>query len=289
MKLAITLVLLGGCTSLTGGGGTDPVGSAGSAAPKKGGGFAASLSAELSKEGSATPAGSAVLVAPAPAGSAGSAAVPVVVPAAPDPKPSEVKIPEVKPQVAEVDPKTGIPVAGSKVDPKTDPNHSSVPEPIVSHGPGPQPPSPKRAHVEPGPALGAIKLDLEPNWDRDFESAGTISFVLKVPGSSDQRVFLFHYGYDLPNAPGERETYKKFLAEQKQLDVTLDRQRGAAWYLEGTDPDGNPAFRMLVTYGGKRLVCSGSLYKDKASTALGPDLRDKVVNTAKKICETLAL
>ncbi len=46
---------------------------------------------------------------------------------------------------------------------------------------------------------------------------------------------------------------------------------------------------MLVTYGGKRLVCFGSLYKDKVATALGPDLRDKVVNTAKKICETLAL
>jgi hypothetical protein len=284
VKLAITLVLLGGCTSLTGGGGTDPVGSAGSAASKKAGGFSASLSAELSKDGSAASPGSAVTVV-----AAGSASTPAVVPTSPDPKPPAGKPPDVRPQVAEVDPKTGIPVAGSKVDPKTDPNHSSVPEPIVSHGPGPQPPSPKRGHVEPGPALGAIKLDLEPNWDRDFESAGTISFVLKVPGSSDQRVFLFHYGYDLPTAPAERELYKKFLAEQKQLDVTLDRQRGAAWYLEGTDTDGNPAFRMLVTYGGKRLVCSGSLYKDRASTALGPDLRDKVVNTAKKICETLAL
>ena len=288
MKLAITLVLLGGCTSLTGGGGTDPVGSAGSAAPKKGGGFSASLSAELSKDGSATPAGSAAAVAPV---AAGSAAAPAVIPTSPEPKPSDAKPSDVKPSDVkpQVDPRTGIPIAGSKVDPKTDPNHSSVPEPIVSHGPGPQPPSPKRGHVEPGPALGAIKLDLEPNWDRDFESAGTISFVLKVPGSSDQRVFLFHYGYDLPNAPAERELYKKFLAEQKQLDVTLDRQRGAAWYLEGTDTDGNPAFRMLVTYGGKRLICSGSLYKDRASTALGPDLRDKVVNTAKKICETLAL
>jgi hypothetical protein len=46
---------------------------------------------------------------------------------------------------------------------------------------------------------------------------------------------------------------------------------------------------METTYGGKRLVCYGSLYKDKESTAFGPDLRDKVVNAAKKICETLAL
>ena len=102
-------------------------------------------------------------------------------------------------------------------------------------------------------------------------------------------MFAFHYGYDLNGAPADREAYKKFLADQKQLNVTLDRQRGAAWYLEGTDQNGNPGFRMLVTYGGKRLVCYGSLYKDKESTALGPDLRDKVVNTAKKICETLAL
>ncbi|CAN5478120.1 hypothetical protein BH11MYX1_BH11MYX1_18220 [soil metagenome] len=284
MKFAIALVLFGACTSITGGGGTDPVGSAGSAAPKKGSGFSASLSAELSKDGSAT----AATIAPGP-----GSAVPAD-PKQPDAKPADSKPPDskppaVKPQVAEVDPKTGIPVAGSKIDPKTDTNHNSVPEPIVSHGPGPQPPSPKRAHVDPGPSLGAIKLDLEPNWDRDFETAGTISFVLKVPASTDQRVFLFHYGYDLPGAPADRELYKKFLAAQKQLNVTLDRQRGAAWYLEGTDSDSNPAFRMLVTYGGKRLTCSGSLYKDKDSTALGPDLRDKVVNTAKKICETLAL
>jgi len=275
-------MLFRACTSLTGGGGTDPVGSGGSAGPKKGSGFSVSLSTELAS-GSAASAGSAT-----PADSAAPD------PKTPDVKPSgartpDVKTPDVKPQVTEVDPKTGIPVAGSKIDPKTDTNHNSVPEPIVSHGPGPQPPTPTRAHVDPGPSLGAIKLDLEPNWDRDFESAGTISFVLKVPSSTEQRVFLFHYGYDLPAAPTDRELYKKFLADQKQLDVTLDRQRGAAWYLEGTDPEGNPAFRMLVTYGGKRITCSGSLYKDKDSTALGPDLRDKVVNTAKKICETLAL
>jgi hypothetical protein len=45
---------------------------------------------------------------------------------------------------------------------------------------------------------------------------------------------------------------------------------------------------MLQTYGGKRLLCHGSLYKDPASAALG-DLRDKVLMQAKKICETLAL
>ena len=283
MKLAIALVLFGACTSITGGGGTDPVGSGGSAAPRKGSGFSASLSAELAAGSAAAVAAGSAAAGSAAAGSAAAVKV------GSDVKTADVKTPDIKPQVTEVDPKTGIPVAGSKIDPKTDTNHNSVPEPILSHGPGPQPPSPKRAHVDPGPSLGAIKLDLEPNWDRDFESAGTISFVLNVPGSTEKRVFLFHYGYDLPNAPTDRELYKKFLAGQKQLEVTLDRQRGAAWYLEGTDPEGNPAFRMLVTYGGKRITCSGSLYKDKDSTALGPDLRDKVVNTAKKICETLSL
>jgi hypothetical protein len=144
-------------------------------------------------------------------------------------------------------------------------------------------------HVNPPADLAAIKLDLEPNWDRDFDTAGTISFVLRVPNSSDTRLFSFNYGYDYPGAPSDRDAYKKFLSDHRVLDVTLDRQRGAAWYLEGTDAAGQPAFRYLVVYGGKRLVCYGSLYKTHEATALGPDLRDKVVATAKKICETIAL
>jgi hypothetical protein len=150
-------------------------------------------------------------------------------------------------------------------------------------------PADNRHHVNPPADLAAIKIDLEPNWDRDFDEAGTISFVLKVPNSNDTRLFSFKYGYDLTGAPSDREAYKKFLADQKVLTVTVDRQRGAAWYLEGTDGTGSPAFRNLVVYGGKRLVCGGSLYKDKESTALGPDLRDKVVAAAKKICETMQL
>jgi hypothetical protein len=267
---AVLVLLVASCTSITGGGGTDPVGSAGSgsAAAKKPG-FSASLTAELSKdEGSAKPAVTA------------------------DPKTT-------------TDPKTEAPKTGSGEAPKTgtiapdpkstefggknDGNHNSVPEPMVSTEPGPSKPSDKRAHVDPGPALSAIKMDMEPNWDRDFETAGTLSFVLKVPNTSDTREFIFHYGYDMTGAPTDRDAYKKYLADQKVLNVTLDRQRGAAWYLEGTDGNNNPTFRMEVTYGGKRLVCYGSLYKDKESTAFGPDLRDKVVNTAKKICETLAL
>lgn len=271
MKLAIVSALLvGACNSMTGGGGTDPVGNAGSAAPaaKKGG---LSLNAEMSKDGSDTgPATAAKPTADPKTGTVTPAAMTGKITPDEPPKP-DTKAP------------TGA--FGTK----DDGNHNTVPDPIISHEAGPQRPSDKRAHVEPGPLLGAIKLDMEPNWDRDYESAGTISFVLKVPNTNDTRVFAFHYGYDLNGAPTDRDAYKKFLADQKQLNVTLDRQRGAAWYLEGTDQNGNPGFRMLVTYGGKRLVCYGSLYKDKESTALGPDLRDKVVNTAKKICETLAL
>jgi hypothetical protein len=154
---------------------------------------------------------------------------------------------------------------------------------------GPTRPSDTRHHVNPPAELAAIKIDLEPNWDRDFDDPGTISFVLKVPNTNDTRLFSFKYGYDLAGAPADREAYKKFLADQKLLTVTLDRQRGAAWYLEGTDGSGVPAFRYLVLFGGKRLVCGGVLYKDKDSTALGPDLRDKVVAAAKKICETMQL
>jgi len=273
VKLAIISALLLGCNSMTGGGGTDPVGSAGSAAPagaaKKGG---LSLSGEMSKDGSDSP----------PA----AAAKPTGDTKAPDTKPDTTAA---APAKSDDPPKPDTKAPTGAFGTKDDGNHNTVPEPVISHESGPQRPSDKRAHVDPGPALGAVKLDMEPNWDRDYETPGTISFVLKVPNTNDTRVFAFHYGYDLNGAPTDREAYKKFLADQKQLNVTLDRQRGAAWYLEGTDNNGNPGFRMLVTYGGKRLVCYGSLYKDKESTALGPDLRDKVVNTAKKICETLAL
>ncbi|HEX7699965.1 MAG TPA: hypothetical protein VF403_04570, partial [Kofleriaceae bacterium] len=250
----------------------------GSSAPKKSG-FSASLTAEMTKDGSgAAPAMTGSADAKAMTGSAakaGSAAVTTT-----DSKPD----PNIKPATTAPDPKS------TEFGTKNDGNHNSVPEPIVSTEAAPSRPSDKRAHVEPGSALGAIKMDMEPNWDRDYETAGTISFVLKVPNSTDTRVFNFHYGYDVIGAPTDRDAYKKYLADQKVLNVTLDRQRGAAWYLEGTDgATNNPAFRMEVTYGGKRLVCYGSLYKDKESTAFGPDLRDKVVNAAKKICETLAL
>lgn len=267
MKLALLSALLVACTSITGGGGgTDPVGSAGSSAvAAKKPGF--SLNSEMAKD---------------PGSGAGSGATATALAAAgTDPKPTSTTVTDPKPGNAPVDPKT----FGTK----DDGNHNSVPEPIVSKEAGPERPGDKRVHVDPGPQLAAIKLDLEPNWDRDYDTGGTISFVLKVPNTSDMRVFSFHYGYDLAGAPTDREAYKKFLADQKVLSVTLDRQRNAAWYLEGTDDKGNPGFRMLVTFGGKRLVCWGSLYKDKESAQLGPDLRDKVVNTAKKICETLAL
>jgi hypothetical protein len=150
------------------------------------------------------------------------------------------------------------------------------------------PPVAARVPVKPSAEQAAIKMDLEPNWDRDVGEAGTISFVLKVPNSGDTRLFSFHYGVDPASAPADRDAYVKWLADQKILNVTLNRQRGAAWYLEGTDGNGAPAFRTRVTYGGKQLICYGSLYKDGASNQLG-DLRDKVVMAAKKICETMSL
>jgi hypothetical protein len=132
--------------------------------------------------------------------------------------------------------------------------------------------------------LAAIKLNMEPNWDRDVVEAGTISLVEKRSG----KTFTFRYGFDDPRAPVDREQYKKFLEDQKVLKVTLDRQRGAAWYLEGTDGNGAPAFRYLVNYGGKKLICGGSLYKDADSSKLG-DIRDRLVIQAKQICESLSL
>ena len=260
-------VLLVACNSGGGGSVTPMPGSATAPIAKHGsGGFSASLSAEIGED-NATPPTATPTTTPSspPAAPPGSAAPPIVDSAPP--------------------PSAGTTPSIDKNGPVT--NHDvSKPD---TNAAGPDRPSDKYVHVNPPAELAAIKLDMEPNWDRDFATAGTISFVLRVPSSSDTRLFSFSYGYDYPGAPSDRDAYKKFLSDRRVLDVTLDRQKGAAWYLEGNDAAGQPAFRYLVLYGGKRLVCFGSLYKTREATALGPDLRDKVVSAAKKICETIAL
>jgi hypothetical protein len=270
VRTVLALLVIAACSKDGGGGsGSAAPAAAGSAAAKKGGGFSASLSADLAKEdtgsgsaaGSAAPAGSAVAAAPA-AGSAVALAKPADTKAAPPP----------------ADTKAAPPPADTKAAPPP-PDTKVAAAPVQKPG--------ARTHVAPPADIAAIKLDLEPNWDRDLGEAATISFVLNTP-SGEQRLFSFHYGYDAATAPADRDLYKKYLADQKILNVTLDRQRGAAWYLEGTDGNGAGAFRYRVTYGGKQLVCWGSLYKDAASNPLG-DLRDKVVMAAKKICETMSL
>jgi hypothetical protein len=144
---------------------------------------------------------------------------------------------------------------------------------------------PPKAPIAMTPELKAIKLSLLPNWKRDVVEPATISLDVDVQSKDVKQTFKFHYGYEDPKAPADREAFKKYLASAKILNVTTDRQRGAAWYLEGTDGRGGIAFRLIVTWGGKRLYCGGSSYK---SNELG-DIRDEVVVQAKKICETVAL
>jgi hypothetical protein len=146
-----------------------------------------------------------------------------------------------------------------------------------------------RGPVKVSADLAAIKLSLLPNWDRDIGAAGTFQYVVRIKGTQSTKTFLFRYGYDDPKAPTDREQYKKYLQDSKILMGEIkDRQRGSAWFLEGTDASGLPAFRYMVLYGGKRLICYGSLYKDADANRLGDD-RDQTVIQAKQICETLAL
>ena len=145
-----------------------------------------------------------------------------------------------------------------------------------------------RVATKPSAEVSAIKLSLSPNWDRDVGEPGTISLVVKIPEQTATKVFSFRYGYEDAKAPADRDAYKKWLADNKLFIASLDRQRGAAWYLEGVDDHGAPAFRIVVTFGGRKLICGGSLYKDAASNQLG-DIRDKTIIQAKEICETVAL
>jgi hypothetical protein len=149
--------------------------------------------------------------------------------------------------------------------------------------------APARGPVKVSAELAAIKLSLLPNWDRDVGQAGTFQYVVRVKGTQNTRTFTFRYGYDDPRAPADHEQYKKYLQDTRALTGEIrDRQRGAAWFLEGSDAAGMPAFRYVVLYGGKRLICYGSLYKDAESSRLGDD-RDQTLIQAKQICETLAL
>ncbi len=286
----------GGCedggASPPGGGGSGSANSAVAAAPTKnpGGGFSADLAKKLDTAGSAsdTPertagsgkpedmkvasgSGSAEMVgsadakagsADAKAGSAGSAVAKVEPPKPADTKPADTKPADTKP----ADPKTG---SASGTAPKID-GMSTTP----SKGP-----------VNTPAELKAINISLLPNWERDVAAAGTISLAVKIPGKTDIATFLFRYGIEDAKAPADRDAYKKWLADNKIFVSKDDRQKGAAWYLEGTDGTGKAAFRMVVIYGGKKLICFGSLYKD---SGLG-DLRDQTVIQAKQICETLTL
>jgi hypothetical protein len=183
--------------------------------------------------------------------------------------------------------KTAASSGANGVAPATPAANNATPTNTAKAGAPPTPASDNRTPVKPSAELAAIKFDLEPNWDRDLGEAGTFSLVVKVPNTNDQRVFSVHYGYEDQAAPPDCDGYRKFLDDKKVMTVTLNRQRGAACYIEGNQ-GGVAVFRYLLTYGGKRLMCSGSLYKDPASASLG-DLRDKVLMQAKKICETLAL
>jgi len=173
----------------------------------------------------------------------------------------------------------------ARPDPGTPPPKAGTPAPASAPSTAPEAHGPVRVPAE----LAAIKLSLLPNWDRDIEEAGTFQYVVRIKGTQNTKTFSFRYGYDDPKAPNDRDQYKKYLQESKLLMGEIkDRQRGAAWFLEGTDASGLPAFRYLVVYGGKHLICYGSLYKDGESNRLGDD-RDQTVIQAKQICETLAL
>jgi hypothetical protein len=292
----VILVLVSSACEDTGASTPGATGSAGSgsavaAAPVKpqGGGFSADLAKKLDTAGSAsdtperTPGGSAVEDKPAADVKSGSAPAPADVKV--EPKPADTKVEPAKVEPAKVEPAKVEPakVEPAKVEPaKTGSAAGTAPKidgnVVIST-------TPSKGPVNTPAELKAINISLLPNWERDVASAGTISLAVKVPGKADIATFVFHYGIEDAKAPADRDAYKKWLADNKLFISKDDRQKGAAWYLEGVDGKGKGAFRMVVIYGGKKLICYGSLYKD---SALG-DLRDQTIIQAKQICETLTL
>ncbi len=151
-------------------------------------------------------------------------------------------------------------------------------------------PAPDLTPVPPSAEQAAIKLTLAPGWARDLGEAGTISVFLALAqrGAGVDTNFVFHYGIEKSGAPKDREAYKAWLAAENIMIVSRDRQRGAAWFLEGKSPTGGAMFRYQVRYGGKFLICGGSAYKDGEPAKLGK-FRDAVMIQIEKICESITL
>ena len=282
------------------GSGSDMMGIMGSAASGSSGSSGSGASgsaAESAGSGSAVAAGSGS--AKAPAAGSGSAKPTIAAGSAKDPK--DPKDPKAPKEPAAGSAKAPVVAAGSAKPPAAG---SGSAKPLAAGSGSAKPPAVpaagsgtaktantntplSRDPVKPPAELAAIKISLLPNWERDIGEAGTLSFPVKTP-SGDTRVFVFRYGIEDAAAPADREQYKKWLSDTKRLNVSSDRQRGAAWTLEGSDGSGAGAFRYLINFGGKKLICYGSLYKDAVSSKLG-DLRDQTILQAKQICETLAL
>jgi len=318
MAASLWLALLASCNEESsgngGGGGATGSGGSGVAVAKSGGGggFSADLAKEFADSGgsggakagsAATKAGSADAKAGSADAKAGSA----------DAKAGggDVKAGSADAKAGSADPKAGgtaDPKAGGTADPKAgsaDPKAGGTADPKA--GSETKPPvadDPPKGGTGPGPViqssgtpakkvtvpadLAAIRFGMLPNWERDVQDAGTISLAVKIPGKGTSAVFVFRYGYEDPSAPADREAYKKWLGDKRLLNVRQDRQSASAWYLEGTDGTGSPAFRFAVNWGGKKLVCYGSLYRDAESSKLG-DLRDQTIIQAKQICESISL
>ena len=286
------LASLGGCEMLGGdsSGGASTGARIAESGTKRGsaGGFSATMSAELgAPEGSGslgaaapgaatddTAAGSAMKMTATPTEPEGSAA------GSPAPAGSAAPVPAETPAGSAAAADSTAPAV---VDPAAGSGASAPP---VTPAKAPTGTLKNRVLVKPSAELAAIKLELEPNWERDIGEAGTFSLVVKIPSTDEMRVFSVRYGYEDSAAPFDCDQYRKFLDDKKLMKVSLNRQRGAACYVEGKDPAGVDSYRFLVNYGGKRLICHGSLYAD--AKPLG-DLRDKVLMQAKKICETLSL
>lgn len=297
--LAFSLAL-GACQSDDGGG---PITKA-DVGPVIGAGFSAALRADLAKAtGIPAPAPTAVAAAgnaptpaatePATAAAAAgdeptTAPAATTAPGAAGDKPTAVAAGD-KPttEPAATTAAAATPAPGAAGDKPT--AVAATPAPVSAAAATPAPTPAGSAGTAAGlPAeLAAVTLTLNEGWVRDAVGPGTFSFFAPGEGGKNIR-FVFHYAYEDATAPTQREPYKQWLASTKAMNVNVDRQRGAAWFLEGTDSQGVASFRYVITYGGRLLTCGGSLYKQGPAAGLR-DLRDEIIMQAKRICESMDL
>ncbi len=128
-----------------------------------------------------------------------------------------------------------------------------------------------------------IKFDKLPDgWDAGEGKLDTYEAVNDSKFPVDNASFVFEYAVDPKDMPTDPKEYAAVL-DKGGFKVTKNEKTANGHYYESAD-----AFRYVVVAGDKRIHCGGPLYNSDDYNKI-PEVRNRVVAEAKKICQTAKL